>query len=576
MMHGVVTLDEVFAAAAVRAASLVPETSGYLALAVGDATSRLPFAIEDRMVMLTTEGNVGITRRGEALSPRQAAAGLRDVLTRLLAVSTGTAMPALASAGRPREESDRGVDTVIEEIEAALIPVNRAAARRALARLSRETIRAKEAGKIKPRPAASASTSTSTRAAEAPRIEAPRLETARIETPRLETARIETPRLETARVEAPRLATPRVEAPLAELPLAEPVATASANDKPARLTPPPAAPSRNELTAQLAAEATTPPPLEVIHLSVSVPVVILPTPPPIPVSFVRAERTPSPAVAEPTPTLLGMGTVEVEGPPPEVEADTEMTAAMEFVRSSSAAELVAEQPTDDRESSPEVAGDPRSEDAITHALPVEPAPAATPSPLTEPLVMAQPTEAPELAFEMVTRVPRPLAEPLTPPFSAPVEPAPRALPVALSVNHPAAGVDAPRQDPSPPTRADDLLARFGASCCDDAGMREAAACLRRMTGVDPTPPPSRVEAPSEPVSAARSRHHRSMDPLDLDTPTPPSARRRSRSLGSLAVTLAVLLLGVAGGSALMKLRPDLFGSAPAPGSGAAGSRQSLR
>src|SRR5262245_33100801 len=98
MIHGCVTLDEVFAAASVRAASLVPETSGYLALAVGDATSRLPFAIDDRLVMLTTEGNVGITKRGEVLPPAEAAAGLRSVLTRLLAVSTGTAMPALAGA----------------------------------------------------------------------------------------------------------------------------------------------------------------------------------------------------------------------------------------------------------------------------------------------------------------------------------------------------------------------------------------------------------------------------------------------------------------------------------------------
>ena len=123
---GCVTLDEVFAAAAARAASLVPETSGYLALAVGDATSRLPFAIEDRSVMLTTEGNVGITKRGELLPPGQAARGLREALARLLAVSTGTAMPGLSSAARPREESDRGVEAVVEEIEAALIPVNRA------------------------------------------------------------------------------------------------------------------------------------------------------------------------------------------------------------------------------------------------------------------------------------------------------------------------------------------------------------------------------------------------------------------------------------------------------------------
>src|SRR5262249_55790300 len=105
MIHGCVTLEEVFAAAGARAASLVPETSGYLALAVGDATSRLPFAIDDRQVMLTTEGSVGITKRGEILPPKQAAGGLRDVLARLLAVSTGTTMPSLAAAARPREES---------------------------------------------------------------------------------------------------------------------------------------------------------------------------------------------------------------------------------------------------------------------------------------------------------------------------------------------------------------------------------------------------------------------------------------------------------------------------------------
>lgn len=145
--HGFVTLDEVFAAATARAASLVPETSGYLALALGDATSRLPLAPDDRAVMLTTEGTVSVTRRGDPVSPRQAARTLRGVLARLLAASAGT-MPGLAGAARAREESDRGVDAVVEEIEAALIPVNRAAARRALARLARETLRARELGKL--------------------------------------------------------------------------------------------------------------------------------------------------------------------------------------------------------------------------------------------------------------------------------------------------------------------------------------------------------------------------------------------------------------------------------------------
>jgi hypothetical protein len=155
MNHGCVTLDEVFAAASARAASLVPETSGYLALAIGDASSRLPLSLDERTVLLTTEGTVTLSKRGEVVSPRLAARAMRDLLARLLAVSSGT-MPGLAGAARPRDESERGVDAVIDEIEAALIPVNRAAARRALARLSRETLRAREAGKLRARPAKAA------------------------------------------------------------------------------------------------------------------------------------------------------------------------------------------------------------------------------------------------------------------------------------------------------------------------------------------------------------------------------------------------------------------------------------
>ena len=154
MKDGCVTLDEVFAAAAARAASLVPETSGYLALAALDASSRLPLAHDDCALVLTTEGSMSLSRRGEVVAPEAAAKAMRDVLARLLAVSAGT-MPSLAAAARPREESSRGVDAVIEQIEAALIPVNRAAARRALARLARETLRAKEAGKLRPKREAS-------------------------------------------------------------------------------------------------------------------------------------------------------------------------------------------------------------------------------------------------------------------------------------------------------------------------------------------------------------------------------------------------------------------------------------
>ncbi|AUX35262.1 MULTISPECIES: hypothetical protein [Sorangium] len=147
-MSACVTLEEVLAAAHARCASLVPETSGYLALAVGDATSRLPLRLDDRAVLLTTEGTVTVRSRGEPVAPAEAARLLRDLLARLLSASAGS-MPNLAATARPRPASEQDPDAVARELEAALIPVNRNAARRALARLARETLRAKEAGRLR-------------------------------------------------------------------------------------------------------------------------------------------------------------------------------------------------------------------------------------------------------------------------------------------------------------------------------------------------------------------------------------------------------------------------------------------
>ncbi len=141
-----VTLDEVLRAAGARAAALVPETAGYLALAIGDASARLPYRLEDGLVTLTTEGTVRVARGRETVSPEEGARVLRELLRRLLTVSAGT-MPCLAAAATARAERG-GPELVVAEIEAALIPVNRAAARRSLARLARDTTRARDAGRL--------------------------------------------------------------------------------------------------------------------------------------------------------------------------------------------------------------------------------------------------------------------------------------------------------------------------------------------------------------------------------------------------------------------------------------------
>jgi hypothetical protein len=616
MMHGAVTLDEVFAAAAVRAASLVPETSGYLALAVGDATSRLPFAIDDRNVMLTTEGNVGITKRGDVLPPKAAAAGLRDVLARLLAVSTGTAMPALAAAGRAREESDRGVDAVVGEIEAALIPVNRAAARRALARLARETIKAKEAGKVKPR------------ASVRPPAEPPK---AAVEAPQ---AAVEPPKPPPAVAAAP------AEAARVEQTAAPHVVVEATTPPPMEAAPVPTPAPRAATPAPVAA-ATMP----VVAAPVPTPSVMLPPPP---------EATPLPAEAEPTPTELGMAAVEIDGAAadPEAAAHTEIDAVTAprtptpapILRTPTPAALVRRSPTPapvalktpapapivrtptpapivveaqptvpiflvtptpapavaSKATAPAVATETPAPEPVqapapapvaapvetvtaapvetvtaapvetVTAAPVESVTAAPAEPIAEPIVLAQPSESPTTAFGIASRAVRPVVEPITPPFALEVEPAPRALPTArLVATEPRPTAAEPRITAATVqqavrgghTRADDLLARFGASCVDDAGMREAAACLRQIAGIDGTPPPAKVEVRTpEPPRAATYHDAADLTPVE-ETPIAPRGRaRRGRSLPSFAITLAVLVIGVAGGGALVRFRPDLFGA----------------
>jgi hypothetical protein len=467
MIHGCVTLDEVFAAAGVRAASLVPETSGYLALAVGDATSRLPFNIDDRVVMLTTEGNVGITKRGEVLPARQAAGNLRTILARLLAVATGTAMPSLSTAARPREESDRGVDTVIEEIEAALIPVNRSAARRALARLARETIKAKESGRLR-RPSAR-------QQAEAARA----------------AAAVKPPAPEAA----------------ARAPLAAPPAPV--------VSAPRRAPAALPQVEHVAASGVTPPPNE---------------------------------SRDPTPTELGMAPIEIA----EIES---LDAPMEGSTS-----VAARAPSPLR---------PQAEPMSAMAASPSPTPSPSPTGLPESTVLAQPTEDPALAFDLAgparsaTGSTGKPPETLTPPVLHDVAPPPpRGLPATRPAPEPAvyaplpAAVCAPARD-TRPTRADDLLARFGASCVDDDSMRRAAACLRQMAGVDPTPPPARVEI-RLPEPAPAPPRTRAAIPIERDPEETVRLQRSRLPRSGLGLALVALVVGLAGGAAVVHLRPDLL------------------
>lgn len=139
-----VTLSQVLASARARSAPLAGECAGYLVLAAADHASQGPRRIEAGSVELHPDGSVrvlGGLPSNEATTERD----LRDLLDELLLVA-GSVTPALLRAARRRAAV--GIDGFVREIETALIPVNRSAARRALSRLERETARAVERGAL--------------------------------------------------------------------------------------------------------------------------------------------------------------------------------------------------------------------------------------------------------------------------------------------------------------------------------------------------------------------------------------------------------------------------------------------
>jgi hypothetical protein len=121
---------------------LSAETVGYLLLGVAEQVSGVPREIGAADVVLGDEGAVKVGV-GKLADPLRTERALRELLDALLSVAS-TATPALLRIGR--RPAIAGVEALVRELEAALIPVNRSAARRALTRLYRDTQRALQAG----------------------------------------------------------------------------------------------------------------------------------------------------------------------------------------------------------------------------------------------------------------------------------------------------------------------------------------------------------------------------------------------------------------------------------------------
>jgi len=139
-----VTLSEVKRAARAHRAPLAGESAGYLVLAIADQVLTAPRLVQAADIQLTEDGALRVVS-GHASSDVDAELALRRALDQLLLVaSSGSAALTRAS----RRTAPLGLAALVRELEAALIPVNRAAARRALARVHRETARALESGNL--------------------------------------------------------------------------------------------------------------------------------------------------------------------------------------------------------------------------------------------------------------------------------------------------------------------------------------------------------------------------------------------------------------------------------------------
>jgi hypothetical protein len=149
---GPVTLADISAAVRAGYVPLAAETAGYLALALADNLARTPTATSASALILSPEGSVSLLgmpppSRGSGDPSAAAERFVRELLGRWLesATSPPPALKAVARRGG-RGADSAGVEALIVELEEALIPVNRSAARRGLSRLAREAQRARAAG----------------------------------------------------------------------------------------------------------------------------------------------------------------------------------------------------------------------------------------------------------------------------------------------------------------------------------------------------------------------------------------------------------------------------------------------
>ncbi|HWP05988.1 MAG TPA: hypothetical protein VNN72_09610, partial [Polyangiaceae bacterium] len=143
-----VTLREVLAGAEQHAVPLTAECVGYLVLGAADQVLGAPRSVGTEDLLLSEDGAVRVAG-GRAARADEAERDLRAVLDALLLPASSASAGLLRASRRP---PGTGIEGLVRELETALIPVNRSAAKRALSRLQRETRRALDSGRIRVEP----------------------------------------------------------------------------------------------------------------------------------------------------------------------------------------------------------------------------------------------------------------------------------------------------------------------------------------------------------------------------------------------------------------------------------------
>ena len=133
-----IALSTVIDAARRRLAAVTAEAAGYVVLLVVQQVAKGPCRVRSDGVFLSDAGDVRL-QAGTVASAHHVELELRQLLASLVALSQSTP-PALKAAAERVAGGDLG--GLESELLAALIPINHAAARRALARLYREAQKA--------------------------------------------------------------------------------------------------------------------------------------------------------------------------------------------------------------------------------------------------------------------------------------------------------------------------------------------------------------------------------------------------------------------------------------------------